>query len=518
VSTTPDRGLPIGGISNGDDQELGHLTPGGEVQFAQDDGYLVGPAAIDPQDAHRLMQELAPIMSITHGDIVDGEFDKYLEGYDGLAVYHQMLTDGTVENAFNYLLGSMLAVDWKIDPASLDEADIEIAAWIADQLGLDDTGVGSNVFSRLLTVFMNSLAYGKAYGEIVMAPGTNNRVILEKIVSIHPFSVAEVKHDERGQAKQLVLNGFVRGTAKPVADKKVPLWKTVTFTHKDDGTGEGRSFLRAAVAHWRVKRSLIVMINQSVERFLIGVPMVKVPRTVKINSVGWQQARKLITDFVIRPRTGLVLPPDWEFEVVKFTTQMPDAKPYLEYHDSAIARALGIDWNTIAGGAEGMKYTAASTLEGITRNTVRRLLGEFISVLNTQLIPKLVLLNWPTVKRYPRIVYDMESREDFSASANLMGMLINAAKDSLNANATGTGPDGEATSTGYNPEQLGETITALMRALPPRFKRALGFDEVELNERMRPYRSSVHSLYTVDNRKLQPPVPKVRDEPEGFGR
>jgi hypothetical protein len=515
VTQPPNKGVPVGAISNGEEHEVGHLTPTNVLEFAERDGYLEGPAAIDPQDAYRLMQELSPIMSISHGDIVDGEFDKFLEGHDGMAIYHQMLTDGTVENAINYLLGSIQSVDWKIEPASLEEQDIEIAAWIADQLGLDDTGVGSNVFNKLLTIFMNSLAYGKAHGEIVLAPGTNQRVILERVVSIHPFSVAETKYDERGNAKHLVLNGFVRGTNQPVKDKKVPLWKTITFTHKDDGTGEGRSFLRAAVAHWRVKRSLVVMINQSVERFLIGVPQVKVPRTVKINSVGWQQARKLITDFVVRPRTGLVLPPDWEFEVVKFTTQMPDAKPYLEYHDSAIARALGIDWNTIAGGAEGMKYTAASTLEGITRNTVRRLLNEFITAINLQLIPKLVLLNWPGVKRYPRMHYDMESREDFSASANLMGMLINAAKDSLNAN-TSAGPDGAVTS--YSPDQLADTMTALMRALPPRFKRALGFDEVELNERMRPYRQSVHTLYPVDKRKLQPPVPRVRDEPEGFGR
>jgi hypothetical protein len=508
------RGVPVGAISNGDERELGHLSPDGTVQFAHEDGYLVGPASIDPQDAHRLMQELAPTMSISHGEIHDGEFDRYLEGKDGLAVYHQMLTDGTVANAMNYLQGSMQSVDWKIEPASLEEQDVEIAAWISDQLGLNDTGVGSNVFSRLLTVFMNALAYGIAHGEIVLSPGADQRVILEKVVGIHPFAVQQIKHDERGTPAHLILNGYVKGTNKPVTDKKVPLWKTVTFAHNDDGTGIGRSFLRAGVAHWRVKRSLIVMINQSVERFLIGVPQIKVPRTVKINSVGWQQARKIITDFVVRPRTGMVLPPDWEFEVVKLATQMPDAKPYLEYHDQALARALGIDWNTIGTG-EGMRDMAVASLEGITRNTVRRLLNEFVTGINLQLVPKLVLLNWPSVRRYPRLHYDMESREDFSASANLLGMLVNAAKDALNANARSVNPDG--TSSGYSPEELGETVTALMRVLPPRFKRALGFDEVELAERMLPYRSSAHTLYTVDNRKKQPPVPYVRDEPEGFG-
>ena len=518
---TKPKSVPVGVISNGDEQETAHETLEEDLLFSQDDGWLVGPGSIDPQDAHRLLSELAPTMSVSHGDIEDGEFDKYLEGHDGMAVYHQMLTDGTVENALNYLWGSMQSVDWKMKPASDDEEDIEIAAWVSDQLNLNDTGVGNDTFNRLLTIFFNALNYGKAHGEIVLQPGANRRVILDKIVNIHPFTVAETKFDNRGNPTRLVLNGTVRGSGVSVTDKQVPVWKLITFIHKDDGTWNGKSFLRSAVAHWRVKRSLIVMINQSVERFLIGVPQIKVPRTVKIGSVQWQQARKIITDFVVRPRTGVVLPPDWEFEVVKLSTQMPDAKPYLEYHDAAIARALGIDWNTI-GTSDGLKHVAVSSLEGITRNTVRRLLNEFVTTISSALIPKLVMLNWPRVRRYPKLTYDMESREDFSASANLMGMIINAAKDSMASNAATTTRDTQGNETvqagSYTPEQLSATVEALMGVLPPRFKRALGYDEVELAERMQRYRSSTHTLYPVDNRKNQPPVPRVQDAPEGFGR
>lgn len=519
---TKPKSVPVAVISNGDEQETAHQNLEDQVVFSQDGQWLVGPGVMDPQDAYRLLNQVAPVMSVSHGDIEDGEFDKYLEGYDGMAVYHQMLTDGTVENAFNYLQGSMESVDWKIQPASSDEQDIEIAAWVADQLNLNDMGVGNDNFQRLLTVFFNSLAYGKAHGEIVMRPGTNNRVVLDKVVSIHPFTVAETKFDGRGNPTRLVLSGTVRGTGDSVTEKSVPVWKLLTFIHRDDGTWNGKSFLRSAVAHWRVKRSLIVMINQSVERFLIGVPQVKVPRTVKIGSVQWQQARKIITDFVIRPRTGVVLPPDWEFEVVKLSTQMPDAKPYLEYHDAAMARALGIDWNTISS-SDGLKHAAVSSLEGITRNTVRRLLNEFVTTISIHLIPKLVMINWPGVKRYPRLTYDMESREDFSASANLMGMIINAAKDSMASSAATTVRDSEGNETvqasSYTPQQLGETIEALMAVLPPRFKRALGFDEVELSERMQRYRTNVHTLYPVDKRKIQPPaVSRVNKAPEGFGK
>lgn len=553
----PQRMIPLAGVTNGEHMELAYVTEDGELHFAAEDGFLVGPGSIDPQDARRLLEERAPVMSVSYDGIVDGEYDPTLEGKDGMAIYHEMLSDGTVENAINYLYGQMQSVDWKIEPATDDEQDIQIAAWVADQLGIGDVGGGKYPFGKLLTIYMTALVYGRSHGEIVLAPGADDRIVLDKIIPIHPFNVDEIKFDDKGGPKELVISGEVRGNVSVVSNKKIPIWKTITFLHRDDGSFNGRSFLRAAVAHWRVKRALIVMINQSVERFLIGVPMVKVPPAVRTDSVGWQQARKIVTDFVLRPRTGIVLPPNWEFEVVKLSTDMPDAKPYLEYHDAALARAMGMDWNTIASG-EGMRYTAVGQLESITRNTVRRLLNEFATTVNFYLIPKLVLLNWPTVRRYPRIRYDMDTREDFSASANLMGMIINAALAQSNARANAAITLKQAkinleaqsikarqSSSNYahtdeelenlqlfadldlseeenelegSSHEVPEMMRQILSALPPRFKRALGYDEVELQERMAQYRKSAHSLYPIDNRKIQPPVPRVNEAPDPFSR
>jgi len=189
---------------------------------------------------------------------------------------------------------------------------------------------------------------------------------------------------------------------------------------------------------------------------------------------------------------------------------------------------------------------------------VRRLLNEFATTVNFYLIPKLVLLNWPTVRRYPRIRYDMDTREDFSASANLMGMIINAALAQSNARANAAITLKQAkinleaqaikarqSSSNYahtdeelenlqlfadldlseeenelegSSHEVPEMMRQILSALPPRFKRALGYDEVELQERMAQYRKSAHSLYPIDNRKIQPPVPRVNEAPDPFSR
>lgn len=432
-----------------------------------------------------------------------------------------MLSDGTVKNAINYLYGQMRTVKWKMQPASLEEEDLEVAAFIADQIGLDDIGVGKYAFGKLLRIYLNSLIYGRATGEVVLAPGANDKVVLDKVISIHPFTIEETRFDARGGPKEFVLSGTVKGGGKEIRRKRVPIWKTITFIHDDDGSFEGTSMLRAAVGHWRIKRSLTVMMNQSMDRHLIGVPVMKVPPDVRKGSKQWEEAQAMIRSFVIKPRTGMILRPNWEFETLKLGAISPvDALPYLEYHDAAIARSLGIDWNTIKSESSSVQYNVGA-LHDMTMSTVKQLLMEFASVINLFLIPKLIMLNWPNLKQFPRLVFDLELKEDFSAAANLYGMIINAANKNLadqsmyqlqkeqlsvQANqpkAINASEYADAEGFGEGPDLI-STINSLQASLSPRFKRALGYDEVESTEQMAAYRSSKHVLYPEDNRRKEP--------------
>lgn len=495
------QGLPTVGVSNGESLEFGYADMDGELHFAAGDPAVIGPGAIDPQDAQRLLDQIAPVVAVTYGDITDNEFDQYLTGKDGLAVYHQMLTDGTVANALQYIYGSLRSANWTIEPASDDDQDIEMAAFVADQLGLDDMSPNKYPFGRLFTLFEQSLIYGMVFGEIVLAQGADGKALLDKIIPISPFAVDEVKFDNMGGPDHLVVNGTVRGTGKQVQNKKIPIWKTIAFVNKDDGTFNGRSFLRAAVAHWRVKRSLVVLINQGLERFLLGVPVIKVPKHVKPGTKQWTQAQMVAKNFITKPRLGVVLPPGWEFEVAKLPVSMPEARPYLEYHDAAIARALGIDFNTVTQNT-GIQNLNIQAFIGLTENTIETLAKDFASAVNLYLIPKLCVLNWPEARRYPRLTFNLKVREDFSAAANLMGMLVNAALSA--GGTTSTDAEGKQVTTPATPEQVGETLKVLMGVLPPRFKRALGIDEMELQARLNEYRAGASTAYSRDRRKPLP--------------
>jgi len=517
------QGLPAVGVSNGEDQEFGYLDLSGELLFANDPPKLIpGPGAIDPQDAQRLLDQMGSIMSFTYERIEDGEFDQTLVGKDGAAIFYQMTTDGTVANALQYLYGRMRSAKWSIEPASEDdEQDVEVAAFVSEQLGIDDMAPNKYGFSRLFSLYKDALVYGRQFGEIVLAPGSDSgRAVLDKILPINNFAIDQVNFDGQGGPKEIVVSGTVRGGTKQVNQKKIPIWKLVTFLHDDDGSFQGRSLLRAAVAHWRVKRSMIVLINQGMERFLIGVPMVKVPKSVRPGTKQWEQARTVAKNFVSKPRTGVIVPSGYEFEVVKLHLSMPEARPYLEYHDAAIARAIGIDFNTVRQNSDIQNMNIGEFVD-MTDNTVETLMKDFATTINLYLIPKLVILNWPDLRRLPKLRYELHRGEaDFSASANLMGMIINAAitmtaaEANANASAADSAPAGEKkfatvsdgmaeASSGKSAEMV-DAMRQIMDALPPRFKKALGITEQELQDRMNAYYTGGGTGYKRDRRKPLP--------------
>ena len=410
-----------------------------------------GPGSFDPNLAERLVGEVVPVMESSYGEVVDREFDELLSTKDGLVVYHKMLSDGTVRNALNYIFGRIRSAKWYIEPASNEPEDLEIAAFVYAQLGIDDVSVGKYPFSRLFASYENAYIYGQAAVEIVLSLGADGRLILDKVINIHPFNISKIEYDEVGGPSALEVSGSVKGTGESKYIK-IPIWKTVVFNHNDDGSFTGQSALRAAVPHWLAKRAMVLLINHGLERFMIGVPTLTLPKSVRQGTKQWQAAERIVKHFVQKPRHGIILTEDWKFDTVDLKSAMPDAMPYLTYHDAGIARALGIDFNTVQLNS-GVQAINIDEFVSLTQQTIISLQREFASAINYYLIPKLVLPNWPEATRFPKLTFESEDNADFGAAANLMGMVINASKDT---------------------EAPIEHMQNLIRALPSKMQRALG--------------------------------------------
>lgn len=534
---------PVAVLSSADGTytETLYLGSEGTLEFADGApaGTTLGAGGIDPQDLTKLVGEKTGIIEATYGDFEASEFEDELRGRDGLQVFMKMLSDSSIEQGLSRRRDTLVNTEWRMVPPSTDPEGLEQAAFCADQLGMNDMKAGKYSFQQLLYLFHMSEVLRRSAGELVFAQGPDGKMVLDKILPMHPLTIDKYEYDTKGGLKNLVQKGKIRGEGGKTVEKKIPIFKTVVFTNRDDGIGEGESVLRAAIVHWRIKRALLVLMNQGLERFALGVPMIKPPSEVVVGSAQWKAARKMAIDYVTRPRTGVILPAGWEFEVITLNNSMPDIIPYIEYHDRCIMRALGVE-STSVGLKEGQSVPGSD--KALT-DSLRAMLSRFASAINLYVIPKLILLNWPDATVFPRIVPELDSGEDIAAAANLYGMFMNAAIDMVVSqeqaeiqreaaqNTAENKPAGAAGKAGAvaggasrsgsgktpsakfadvtedSPDSSGsagkvaELITALMDAAPTKIQRIIGYLEDKQSMALDPHRQSAQTVRTADRRK-----------------
>lgn len=469
------------------------------------------------------MGEKTGVVEATYGDIEVSEYEDDMRGRDGLVLYIKMLTDSSIEQGLSYRRDTMTNAKWRMVPPDNSPESLEQTAFCADQLGLGDMKAGKYSFHQLLSLASTAEILRRGIGELCFAVGPDGKIVLDKIIPIHPLTVDSIEYDNKGGIKNIVQKGKLRGENGKDVEKKIPIFKTVVFTNRDDGIGEGESILRAAIVHWRIKRALMVLMNQGLERFALGVPMIKPPAEVKPKSAQWLAARKMAIDFVTRPRTGVIVPSGWEFEPIIMKNSMPEIIPYIEYHDRCIMRALGVE-GTSVGLKEGQSAPAGAMK--MTEESVKAMLIRFASAINLYVIPKLILLNWPNATRYPRLVPELDNQDDISAAANLFGMVMNGAIDMVMTEAQQESTAGKVGSvasggsrkgstktptakfaelgeeaTGEGVQKVQNAMMGLVSIMPTKMKRLLGYLEDEQTAALDPYRRSAQTVRSVDNRK-----------------
>jgi hypothetical protein len=381
-----------------------------------------------------------------------------------LAAYHEMQFDDAVADALHTLFSRLHTYPYYVRPASLDPQDVFIAAFITDQLGIGYSSFAKYpAFRRLLDVFEQALIYGKgAAAEIVLQP-SGKYAVLDKLVPIHPFHIVDIERDSKGGPKNLVVEGMtLAGMEQSPQQKKVklPFSKVVYFAYKDHGTLKGQSLLRAAYLPWRIKRAMLKLVNAGYERFLLGIPVLQVPKSVMPGTKEWQMAETTLKLLAAKPRSGTVLPEGWSLNIEVVNSQMPDAQPYIVRQDLAIKRALGVSFTSVGTDAGGSNYKASEKLSSVTDTFSFDLALQFCEFVNLYFINRLVYLNFPEAKRYPYLSVLRSNQADPSAVLNAFGQMVSAARGQNGVDA--------------------EQYQAVSRLAPRLIREMLGFEEDEI--------------------------------------
>lgn len=489
---------------------------------------ILGPGAIDPQKAAMLIGQRSRIMQINYGDVTNNEFRAEFEGRDGLEKYRKMEEEDTVKKVLNYIFAGIRNQEYYIDYASEDPVDLEAAAFVADQLGLDGLQANKYGFQRLLKTYENCLKYGTSYGEIVLELA-GGKAVLDKFIPIHPLNVEKINYDARGGPKSVSIEGQIAGEKGKQFKKDIPVQKLVIFINEDEGDLRGQSILRAAYIPYRIKREMLKLINKGYERFLLGIPKITAPAGVTETHPSWALAEQIAMKFAMNPRSGVVLPDGWELEVLTAASSMPDALPYVQMMNSAIAEAMGVEWSTLGKDGNGSGgYGHSNNLMSASERVIRMYVDNFCAHVNTYMIPKLVVQNFPQLKQYPVLRYSTVTHIDPSPKLNAIGMLVNAA---MKTGSGGSGDNGEGTPAGEvknsgnkKPVKFADTsapgqgtspvagakdagasksgfdegeFAKIVAALPTDVREMLGFERDRRKELMAQFRLSRQTAYAV---------------------
>lgn len=215
------------------------------------------------------------------------EFLPQLQGEKGVKVYTEMSNNSPVVGGMLFAVESLLrSVDWEVEPASDDPADLETAEFVAQSMDDMETS-----WEDFISEVLSMLPYGWSYFEMVFK---RRKGIKAKVPSqFEDGKISWSKFAIRAQDTlfhwEIGPFGEIKGLWQypipgtpfgPQSNSTVfiPIDKSMLFrTTSAKNNPEGRSVLRTAYRPWYIAKSIEENEAIGVERDLAGIPIAKIP-------------------------------------------------------------------------------------------------------------------------------------------------------------------------------------------------------------------------------------------------
>jgi len=266
------------------------------------------------------------------------EYNRDLEGIEGLKIYNKMRSDGVIAGSLFLFKTPVYAANWFMEPASQENPEDKI---ISDFVWKCLTKYMSIGWTQVKTESMLACEFGYYMFEKVWEKRKIdgvNRIVLQKLAPRHPMDVKENgwEFDSHGGPDSVTMYTEKDATIDEVT---IPISKLLVITlNKEANDITGRSMLRPMYKHWYYKEQLYKIDAIQKERHGIGVPVIKLPpnfgeaEKIAANELG----RNLRTN----ERAHVVLPPGWEVLFAKLEGQPVDSIKSIEMHDKAIRESI----------------------------------------------------------------------------------------------------------------------------------------------------------------------------------
>lgn len=328
-----------------------------------------------------------------------------VSAYSRLQTYTRMMNDAGVDVSMRAAKTPVLGADYFVEPYSDNQADLDIAEFIEN-----------NLFSGMSAPFLNSLedilhmyedgysVLEKCYETRNWAPkrtGSNGKAytMLKKLAVRPSSTLTDIEYDNNGGPVQINQNAVQAD--KSVAEKQMKVNKLLIFTFgRIGGDLTGKSLLRTAYPHWYYKTHFYKIDAIQKERHSLGVPkgMLK-PGYTKADQ---EVLRNLLRNLRNNEESFMVLPPNVDVEFAEIHGNLVNVLESATHHNvmilmNVMAQFLALGVETAGGG----RATGGAQTD-IYMKSLRYIANYIVDVINMYLIPELVVWNFPTTN-FPKL-------------------------------------------------------------------------------------------------------------------
>lgn len=349
--------------------------------------------------------------------IISDDYNPNLQGSNAIKVYDEMRkSDGTVRAAMLVTSLPIRRAKWFVNPVSQEQQDIDVAEFVKHSLfEWIDSSWDDIVRQALLMLPFGVMVFEKVYG--LKTFDNKSYVTISKLAPRLPKSIQQWElSDGTFGIQQVMQKG---GLAE------IPGSKLLIFVNEREGDNWwGTSMLRAAYRHWYHKDKFYKIDAIAFERQGLGVPLIKMPKGYTVSDE--QKAITAAANLRAAESGYLILPPDYEAEFMNMgSSSTRDPQNSINHHNkeilqSVLAQFLELGQTSSGGGSRALSEDQSDlflkAMESIATN--------IISVINKDLIPELVDMNFDNIEIYPKLDFSGISRTDIKALSEAFASLV----------------------------------------------------------------------------------------------
>jgi hypothetical protein len=387
------------------------------------------------------------------GYLVDDDYNRDLQGRDGLLVFQKMLRgDAAVRESYLHCVAPILNANADIDPAGDDPDQLEQAAFA--RCALFDWMCGPDSFSALLPSVLKFLPQGFQLFEVVervidaelewVDPKTNKKTAVAERQFItwkrwahrKPETIWRWFQKEGALTSVQQMLPYSEGRNEDDLNPTIQAEHLALFTNEREGDDfTGQSIFRSAYFAWSLKSMIEKIAGLSMERHGLGILTGYIPESEKGDEVLVARVEDMLRDISAGERPYIVFsgpkqgsgPSGAEGFLLEIVTPqsggLPEFVPLLSYLRGEIKGAVVARFSELGHSTAGARATG-DVQSQVWYDALHAVANYVASVFNEQ-IRILVDKNYAGVKKHPRLIFrDIETRSlnDYATSLSKLAL------------------------------------------------------------------------------------------------